>query len=69
MRGHDRATEELQVCVQSETPLTQAVLFRWHKLLLPTHTDTGQWKHEPNVIAYPDGRPGSRWPRPMKSPT
>ena len=68
MRGHDRATEELQVCVQSETPLTQAVLFRWHKLLLPTHTDPGQWKHEPNVIAYPDGRPGKPLAPPNEVP-
>lgn len=68
MRGHDRATEDLQVCIQSEEPLTQAVLFRWHKLLLPAHADTGQWKHEPNVIAYPDGRPGKRLASPNEVP-
>ena len=68
MRGHDRAKKDLQVCVQSEEPLTQAVLFRWHKLLLPTHADTGRWKHEPNVIAYPDGRPGKQLASPNKVP-
>ena len=68
MRGHDRAKKDLQVCVQSEEPLTQAVLFRWHKLLLPTHANTGQWKHEPNVIAYPDGRPGKQLAPPKEVP-
>lgn len=68
MLGHDKVTTELLAHVQSGEPLTQEVLFHWHKLLLPTHIDTGQWKREPNVIANPDGRPGRQLAPPNEVP-
>lgn len=68
MLGHDEATTELLAHVESGEPLTQAVLFRWHRLLIPHHPDGGQWKREPNVIAHPDGRPGKQLAPPSEVP-
>ncbi|MYA05059.1 MAG: Fic family protein [Caldilineaceae bacterium SB0664_bin_22] len=68
MRGHNEAATNLLAYVDSGEPLTQAALCHWHRLLLPTHTDVGQWKREPNVIANPDGRPGRQLAPPSEVP-
>ena len=68
MRGHDEAAMDLLAYVDSGEPLTKVALCHWHRLLLPTHTDAGQWKREPNVIANPDGRPGKQLAPPREVP-